>query len=244
MPGPNRNHTPSRGSEPNPRGFASTRIRVFFRQRHRMAPNSGAAQGPVCRSVFRPSGPRRGSNGCAGFVQPLPGVGALGRTGSPGCARDCSHWTPFRGLRLHRLRGCPPVRTGTRCRAADGAWNMSPFLYGVGQCGPRDAISRGLSRLVLLDGLAALCEVVIHPVVSSGGRSGHGGRPRLRDCAIVNARDAACVAESQNPRARRVPASGGGSAQAEPGVDSSPTILGGGCGACSTPFGFGSLRCA
>ena len=28
-------------------------------------------------------------------------------------------------------RGCPPVRTGTRCRAADGAWNMSPFLPGV-----------------------------------------------------------------------------------------------------------------
>jgi len=103
------------------------------------------------------------------------------------------------------------VRTGTRCRAADGAWNMSPFLYGVGQCGPRDAISRGVSRLVLPGGLAALCELVIHPVVSFGGRSGHGGhsghggRPRLRDCAIVNARDAACVAESQNPCARRVP---------------------------------------
>gem|GEM_PF-6054769 len=29
-------------------------------------------------------------------------------------------------------RGCPPVRTGTRSRAGDGAWNMSPFVAGDG----------------------------------------------------------------------------------------------------------------
>ena len=28
-------------------------------------------------------------------------------------------------------RGCPPVGTGTRSRAGDGAWSMSPFLSGV-----------------------------------------------------------------------------------------------------------------
>ena len=53
--------------------------------------------------------------GCR-FVQPHSG---LGRWGCP-------------ESRVHRLRGRPPVRPGTRCRAGDGAWNMSPFLSGAG----------------------------------------------------------------------------------------------------------------
>ena len=48
--------------------------------------------------------------GCR-FVQPHSG---LGRWGCPE-SRD------------HRLR----VQPGTRCRAGDGAWNMSPFCFGV-----------------------------------------------------------------------------------------------------------------
>ena len=49
------------------------------------------------------------------FVQPHSG---LGRWGCPE-SRD------------HRLRGRPPVRPGTRCRAGDGAWNRSPFFAGI-----------------------------------------------------------------------------------------------------------------
>jgi len=89
----------------------------------------------------------------------------------------------------------PVIRTGTRCRAANGAWNMSPFCSGAGgapwainrtgtrcragaalgtcprscpvrdHAGPRDEAIRSASRKILLGGLVSLCEAVIHSIV-------------------------------------------------------------------------------
>ena len=71
-----------------------------------------------------------------------------------------------------------------------------------------------------------------------------GGNPRLPQTTSPVGTADNSTAEFQNACRGRVPRWRGWFGGSRTGVDSSPTILGEGCRACSTPFGVGSLWCA
>ena len=149
--------------------------------RHRVASRSGVepASSPVIRTGTR----SRAADGAWNMSPFMPGDGFFPPLLSPAAGvaakrpgvdlnpailgKGCRFVHPHSGLgrwgcpesRVHRLRGCPPVRTGTRSRAGDGAWTMSPFsvavVWSMKIAGPRAAapapdhpFDRGFSRCI------------------------------------------------------------------------------------------------
>ena len=144
--------SPCRGSPPW--------LPIRFERGHVVAPGTNSVPKGLTLGAPLISGPNPGLFSVAplglqeqarvagdGFFPPLLSpAGGGGRRRRPGVdlnpailGKGCRFVQPHSGLgrwgcpesRVHRLRGRPPVRPGTRCRAGDGAWNMSPFLSGV-----------------------------------------------------------------------------------------------------------------